>query len=354
MYSSKFLWPSTKFRRRQFLCLFLIIITTFFIFSLLYTAEKTNKYRRIALGLLSNAVHLNFLAPKTPCSLPLYNSSHGPINADTDTVPGLSELVEELGPNLVPGGHFIPPHCRSQHRVAIIVPFRERQIHLKIFLRHMHPFLQRQNLEYGIFVVEQAEGQLFNRAILMNIGFVESLKLRDYDCFVFHDVDLLPLDDRNYYTCGDHPVHLSASIDVHGNRLMYQNIFGGASMLTRDMMSRVNGFSNVYFGWGGEDDDMSYRVRSHGMLISRYEPWVATYTMMRHAKENQEDRTQLLASSRNRIHKDGLNTLKYKLLDLKLLPLYTWVYVQVNQTQLLDDLNVTLKKSTNRKHDKHD
>ncbi|CAL1540006.1 unnamed protein product [Lymnaea stagnalis] len=199
----------------------------------------------------------------------------------------------------------------------------------------MHPFLQRQNLEYGIIVVEQAAGTPFNRAILMNVGFVESLKILEYDCFVFHDVDLLPLDDRNFYSCGDEPVHLSAVIDSHDNKLMYQNIFGGASMMTKEMMNKVNGFSNAYFGWGGEDDDMSYRVRSHGMVIVRYDPEVARYTMMRHAKEDQEDRTHLFRSSKNRIHEDGLNTLKYQLLGLKQEPLYTWVYVKIDPTEIL-------------------
>ena len=30
----------------------------------------------------------------------------------------------------------------------------------------------------------------------MNIGFVEALKMYDFECFVFHDVDLVPEDDR--------------------------------------------------------------------------------------------------------------------------------------------------------------
>jgi hypothetical protein len=30
----------------------------------------------------------------------------------------------------------------------------------------------------------------------MNIGFVEALKINDFDCFVLHDVDLVPEDDR--------------------------------------------------------------------------------------------------------------------------------------------------------------
>jgi hypothetical protein len=54
----------------------------------------------------------------------------------------------------------------------------------------------------------------FNRAMLMNIGFVEALKLYEYDCFIFHDVDLLPEDDRNLYTCPEQPRHMSVAVDT--------------------------------------------------------------------------------------------------------------------------------------------
>ncbi|KAH9519817.1 Zinc finger protein containing five transmembrane domains [Bulinus truncatus] len=264
-------------------------------------------------------------------------SHKGPIKADSKSVLRFGGMQEILAHDLKPDGHFVPRTCKSKHKVAVIVPYRDREVHLKIFLLHMHPFLQRQNVEYSIVVVEQEEGLPFNRGLLLNVGFVESLKIHDFSCFIFHDVDLLPLDDRIIYSCSDEPVHLSAIIDTHSNKLMYQNIFGGASMLTKDMMDKVNGFSNVYFGWGGEDDDMSYRVRSHGMMIVRYAPEIAKYTMLRHAKEDQEDRTSLFSSSKKRIHYDGLNTLKYQLVEINHLPLYMWIYVRINMTLVLDN-----------------
>ena len=53
-----------------------------------------------------------------------------------------------------PGGYFIPSNCVTRERVAIIVPYRDREQHLKIFLNFMHSFLMAQQLEYAIFVVE--------------------------------------------------------------------------------------------------------------------------------------------------------------------------------------------------------
>jgi hypothetical protein len=52
--------------------------------------------------------------------------------------------------------------------------------------------------------------------MLMNIGFIEAIKEKNYDCFVFHDVDLLPEDDRIIYSCPTQARHLSVAVDVLG------------------------------------------------------------------------------------------------------------------------------------------
>ena len=58
-------------------------------------------------------------------------------------------------PSLTPGGVGRPRDCTARHRVAVVVPYRDRRQHLNILLAHLHPMLQRQQLDYRIYVVEQ-------------------------------------------------------------------------------------------------------------------------------------------------------------------------------------------------------
>ena len=51
--------------------------------------------------------------------------------------------------------------------------------------------------------------------MLLNVGFVEALKFYNFDCFVFHDVDHIPENDRNYYGCDGMPRHFTEQLDIH-------------------------------------------------------------------------------------------------------------------------------------------
>lgn len=66
--------------------------------------------------------------------------------------------------------------------------------------------------------LHQAGETMFNRAKLLNIGFQEALKDYDYNCFVFSDVDLIPMDDHNAYRCFAQPRHISVAMDKFGFR----------------------------------------------------------------------------------------------------------------------------------------
>ncbi|XP_018027011.1 uncharacterized protein LOC108682369 [Hyalella azteca] len=120
------------------------------------------------------------------------------------------QQAEEVarGSGVQEGGRWAPSHCWARYTVAIVVPVRDRRDQEWAFLSHMHPFLQRQELNYTIFIVEQAGSALFNRAKLLNVGFVEAMKAARFDCIVFHDVDMLPEDDRHLYHCAEQPRHM--------------------------------------------------------------------------------------------------------------------------------------------------
>ncbi|KAF5287913.1 hypothetical protein FQA39_LY15617, partial [Lamprigera yunnana] len=199
-------------------------------------------------------------------------------------VPTVVELEKRFS-WLKPGGHWHPENCIVLKKVAIIIPFRARGEHLLLFLQHMHPLLQKQQIDYTIFVVEQDGNGPFNRAMLMNIGYKEALNFNKFDCFIFHDIDLLPEDDRNLYTCPEQPRHMSVAVDIFKYKLPYKGIFGGVSAISREHFELLNGFSNSFWGWGGEDDDMSNRIRYHKLHISRYPISIARYTMLQHKKD---------------------------------------------------------------------
>ncbi|KFO73302.1 Beta-1,4-galactosyltransferase 4, partial [Cuculus canorus] len=235
------------------------------------------------------------------------------------------EEVEKENPH-VAKGRYRPAECSALQRVAILIPHRYREKHLLYLLEHLHPFLQRQQLDYGIYVIHQAGNTKFNRAKLLNVGYLEALKEANWDCFIFHDVDLVPENDFNLYMCDRQPKHLVVGRNSTGYRLRYRGYFGGVTALTRDQFSKVNGFSNKYWGWGGEDDDLRIRVEMQKMRVVRPSATVGRYTMIFHNRDhgNEENRgrMKLLHEVSKTWKTDGLNSCSYKLLSVEHNPLY--------------------------------
>ncbi|CAH8613514.1 unnamed protein product [Schistosoma intercalatum] len=69
-------------------------------------------------------------------------------------------------------GLWGPTDCKPDEKLAIIVPYRNRDVHLRLFVKYMHEFLRRQQLMYTIFVINQADisnptGQKFT----LSLGF---------------------------------------------------------------------------------------------------------------------------------------------------------------------------------------
>lgn len=238
---------------------------------------------------------------------------------------------------------FEPEHCTPPQTVAFIIPFRYREKHLRILLGHLIPILRRQFLRYSIFVISQVGNGTFNKGRLMNTGFEFAWKVgkqqnRSFDCFIFHDVDLLAEYDTLLYRCpgGSAVTHLATTIDKFNYRSMCCGItVGGVLGMTDKQYRKVNGYSNEYWGWGGEDDDMLGRIKNQKFWVSRPSPEKGRYTMLPHEKDkgNPENKVRhpLLKKAFERWDTDGLKNLNTNITAVHIYVHFTKVMTEVGE-----------------------
>ena len=124
----------------------------------------------------------------------------------------------------------------GQHKLAVIVPFRDRFEELLEFAPHMHTFLNRQRVRHQIWVINQVDQHRFNRASLLNIGFL--LSRLDSDYVALHDVDLLPMNNNlSYAYPAEGPFHVSGP-DIHP-LYHYKTFVGGILLLSNKQFEEV-------------------------------------------------------------------------------------------------------------------
>lgn len=187
---------------------------------------------------------------------------------------------------------------------CIIVPYRDRAEHLGLFLKH-----------YGgcgldIFIIEQSHGNPFNRAKLLNIGYLEAG--HEYDYAVYHDVDMIAQECiPNAYRYPKQPTHLAGKCSQFNYKMPYPTYFGGVLMMNSSHMKAVNGYSNNFWGWGGEDDDMYRRVVGMG-LTPVFEP--VEYKSLPHGRviDKQLHKENVYLLKKPIDYGDGLTSCKYQ------------------------------------------
>ncbi len=164
-------------------------------------------------------------------------------------------------------------------RLSIIVPYRDRENHLRQFVPHMQAYFARDKVDkdipYRILIVEQAPGQPFNRGALRNAGFQLSREIADYVCF--HDVDYLPLwADYSPVTQPTVGLYWGAEYrpiaEGRSDKAIRHNVdalVGGMLLIPTEQFIAVNGYANDYWGWGHEDMDLHERFARAGISYDR-------------------------------------------------------------------------------------
>ena len=147
-------------------------------------------------------------------------------------------------------------------KLGVIVPYRNRRTHLQQFIPSISKHLNKQKIRHEIIVVEQSDDKAFNRGKLLNIGVQKALTLK-CDYVALHDVDMLPIDVDYSYV--NRPTHLATDFvsDEGEKRVIFDGYFGGVTLFPIMDYYKVNGYSNDYWGWGYEDDDILFRCKEN-------------------------------------------------------------------------------------------
>jgi hypothetical protein len=157
-------------------------------------------------------------------------------------------------------------------RLGIIIPYRDREEHLKKMLPHTVSFFRRNTDIEPLFVLAEQDDDLpFNKGAILNHAYAACAGMIDYVCF--NDVDYMPMwADYSepsipsrivWYGLDKRPVG-------HGtDRAVIAQRYGLAAVavMRKWHFEACNGYSNTYWGWGYEDTDLAKRLESVGIPL---------------------------------------------------------------------------------------
>jgi hypothetical protein len=151
-------------------------------------------------------------------------------------------------------------------KLGVCVPYRNREEHMNIFVPHVTKFLEERGIKHTIYLAHQCDDKLFNRGLMKNIAAKHAFD-DGCDYIVWHDIDMVPVDEScDYSFPKDNPQHIAVRISQSDYMLKYQEYFGGAVLFSKEQVYKTNGYSNDYWDWGMEDDDLFWRCIKEGYV----------------------------------------------------------------------------------------
>jgi len=150
-------------------------------------------------------------------------------------------------------------------KLGICIPYRNRKEHIEELIPRLTKHLNKMEIPHKFYVGHQVDDRLFNRGAMKNIAAYHAFE-DGCDYIAWHDVDMVPHDDNCDYSYPDEfPVHIATKLSKYGYKLGYEQYFGGIILFTKDQVLKTNGYSNDYWDWGQEDDDLFWRAYYEGL-----------------------------------------------------------------------------------------
>ncbi|KAL7056293.1 hypothetical protein AAHC03_020623 [Spirometra sp. Aus1] len=191
-----------------------------------------------------------------------------------------------------------------------------------------------------MIVTEQAGNQSFNRAKLFNIAVKEIQKsvpgdrLHGINCFIFHDVDKVPTSPSTAYECDRNVRQLTTEFrSESGIRCLYKEFLGAVTALSWEHVEKINGASNIFYGWGGKDDDLAIRLRLNNIEVDRPANFDEIFDdfYSNHPREKNAERFNLTSEENvaSRWREDGIRQTRYELHSRIDYDLFVWILVSL-------------------------
>jgi hypothetical protein len=219
-------------------------------------------------------------------------------------------------------------------KLSVVVPYRDRPEHLAEFAPALHEYLTNEGISFEITIVNQVDDLLFNRAKLLNVGFLETYQDSDYTAF--HDVDMLPTKPNAgyHYTETGRQVHCPTEYSM-----------GGISIVNNEVNWKLNGWANSYWGWGGEDRNYCHRFDNKDIPLEEskgFRKWAWGKEHFRELdgyhdpkrkefKKPQQKVTKNFTNNPELNDTDGLANCTYKILFFAQEDLYNIIDVDLNE-----------------------
>lgn len=156
-------------------------------------------------------------------------------------------------------------------KLGVCVPYRDRELHLHEFVPKVGKYLKNQGIDFQMYFCHQTDDKLFNRGATKNIAAKHAIE-EGCDYIVWHDIDMIPEEGggADYSYPEGAPRHIATQISQMDYQLKYHEYFGGAVLFTKEQVEATNGYSNGYWDWGMEDDDLFWRCHKEGLTNDTY------------------------------------------------------------------------------------
>jgi hypothetical protein len=161
-----------------------------------------------------------------------------------------------------------------KHKLGICIPYRDRQSHLDELVDKLGKLLTSKGIDHGFYVGHQVDDKLFNRGAMKNVAAQYAFN-DGCDYIAWHDVDMIPDENVDYSYPENNPIHIATQLSKYDYGINYDQYFGGVILFTKEQVERTNGYSNEYWDWGQEDDDLFWRCYYEGYttgeVVNQYE-----------------------------------------------------------------------------------